>query len=139
MLNELLGKVDERIMELWELVPPAKEAAATTEAKLKALRDQAAAKRAAAESEHEGLQTQYKKKAVERAQAVAAVDPVMLKQYDAVRKSTGSTAMATVTTKSACSHCGMHVPEKAQAQMRAGRITPCESCKRILFIVVPEA
>ncbi len=139
MLNELIGKVDERIMELWELQPPAKVVSDQFEVEIADLRKRAAEKRHAAEEEHAALQARYKKKAAERAEAAAAVDPAMLKQYEAVRKVTGSTAMALVKNGNACSHCGMHVPERVQALMRLGRLMPCESCKRILFILVPEA
>lgn len=139
MLNDLLGKVDGRIMELWEALPPVQAEADAAKRVIEDLRSKAAEKRSAAEQEHQTLQAKYRAKAAERASAVGAVEPGLLRQYEAVKKATGSTAMATVTGKDACSHCGMHVPERGKALIRQGRPTPCESCKRLLFIVMPEA
>lgn len=132
LVNEQRAKVDARILELWELVPPAKEAAAEIEASISALKETIAKKQVAARAEHEHLQASYKAKAAERAPAAAKVPKPLLDVYEKLRAKL-DVGMALVTNDNRCESCGMLVPTKALEHIREDKVTQCEQCRRILF------
>lgn len=132
LVNEQRSKVDSRILELWELVPPAKAAAADVENQIAQLRQSMAKKQTAAKAEHEQLQASYKAKAAERAPAAASVPKPLLEVYEKLRAKL-DVGMALVTHDNRCESCGMLVPTKALEHIREDKVTQCEQCRRILF------
>lgn len=139
MLKGLSSSLDDKLLALMEEAPAAKAKVDGVEKELAIARQALATKQSEAKESHAEMQARYTAKGAERNALAKTIDESMLRQYEQIRKSTGSTAMATVTNLDRCSHCGMQVPEKAKDSIRSGRITTCESCKRILFIVMPEA
>lgn len=137
MLKALSEELDGKLLDLYDRAPGLEKQTATVEAELQALAKTIRAKQEAAKAEHERLQAAYQSKGSERAAALAKVEPAMKATYEAIRAKTGSTAMALVTKDDRCAHCGMHVPEKASDAIRTGRVTQCEQCRRILFILMP--
>jgi predicted nucleic acid-binding Zn-ribbon protein len=135
-IHELRGKIDGRILELWDLVPPAKERASDIEGKISALKETIAKKQAAAKSEHERMQAEFKAKASLRPALTKNVPPLLLTQYEKLREKLG-VGMALVTNEHRCSVCGMHVPEKAFAFIIEDKVMQCENCRRILFRLEP--
>lgn len=132
LVNEQRAKIDSRILELWDLVPPAKEAAANIEAQITELKETMAKKQVAAKSEHEKLQAAFKAKAAERAPAAARVPKPLLEVYEKLRAKL-DVGMALVTPDSRCESCGMLVPTKALEHIREDKVIQCEQCRRILF------
>ena len=132
MVMEHRSKNDSRILELWEILPPAKEISAELEGKITALKVEIAKKQAAAKVEHEKLQAAYKAKAAERAAALKDVAPNLLSQYEKLKEKL-DVGMAMVTDEHRCGSCGMHVPEKAFEFIIEDRVVQCEQCRRILF------
>ncbi|MBX3112527.1 MAG: hypothetical protein KF857_11000 [Fimbriimonadaceae bacterium] len=139
MLTGLVITLDDKATALRGQAKPLRDKVKQAEAKVAELRQAGLAKQEAAKAEHARLEAEYKQAAAKRPDAAKAVDPGLLRTYEAVRAKTGNTAMATVTPQDRCQHCGMHVPEKALDAIRSGRPAQCEQCRRILFIVVPEA
>ena len=129
---EQRGKIDSRILELWEILPEAKEVAAHVEGQIATLKDAIAKKQAKAKAEHEKLQVEFKAKAALRPSLVKNVPPQLLAQYDKLREKLG-VGMALVTREHRCSVCGMHVPEKAFTYILEDKVIQCENCRRILF------
>ena len=128
-----LSKNDERLLELYELLPPAKSQAEAVEREIASLKEAIATKQAASRAQHAKLQEAYKAKAAERAPRAGRVPKPLLDQYELIRGRLGGIAMATVTEGHRCSFCGMHVPEKAFEALGLDRVVPCENCRRILF------
>lgn len=131
-IHELRAKNDERILELWDLVPPAKEAAKSIEDQISSLKSAVAKKQVAAKAEHEQMQIRYKATAAKRPELVKAVPVPLLSIYDKLREKLG-VGMAMVTNDHRCGACGMHVPEKAFTMIIEDKVTQCENCRRILF------
>lgn len=103
-------------------------------AKLEELEVSIQQKRLKAEEDHVQLKTAFKEVGGQRAEREAAVEPDLLKVYDAARKKTGNTGMALVTSESRCGACGVPVPERTRDAIRLGKTQQCESCRRVLFI-----
>lgn len=133
MLKGQREKCDERILELWDLVPPAQAKADELKGAVDRRKQALAKRRDAAQAEHKKLQEHYSAKAAERGPRATPVPQPLLVQYEQVRKRTGDTAMAVVTEHQTCAACGMRVPEKANEALKDDRLTFCESCGRILF------
>jgi len=132
LVMEHRSKNDERILELWEILPPAKEIASHLEGEISKLKEMIAKKQAAAKIEHEKLQQAFKLKAAERPAALKDVPPALLEQYEKLRAKL-DVGMAMVTDDHRCGSCGMHVPPKAFEFIIEDRVIQCENCRRILF------
>lgn len=83
------------------------------------------------------LEAEYKKVTALRPGLAEKVTKPMLVQYDAIRQKAGGVGMAEITPKSTCGMCGMTLPEKAIELARMDKLVSCESCRRILILVVP--
>lgn len=126
------SKIDARILELWELLPPAREIAAELEGKITQLKDQIATKQVEAKKEHERLQADFKAKASERGPLAKRVPQLLLDHYEKLRSKL-DVGMAMVSNDNRCIACGMHVPPKAIVFINEDRVVQCENCRRILF------
>lgn len=130
-------ELDERILDLWDRVPPAqvleKERAAAVAEKQAAL--EAHQKRVLAE--RATLADSYKKLAAQRPALASKVDPGLLKQYDAIRQKYGGIGMAEVLDSGACGACGTTLPRRTVVAVAEDRLEHCESCHRLLFKAVP--
>lgn len=85
------------------------------------------------------LEAEYKKVVAMRPGIAEKVTKPMLVQYDAIRQKAGGVGMAEITPKSTCAMCGMALPEKAIELAKMDKLVSCESCRRILILVVPGA
>ena len=138
MLRDLLEKHDGRLLELYELIPVATEAAKSVNAKLAALQKAVEVKRARAVERHGEIKKEFDATRSQRPAAAKAVEKDVLDRYEEVRKRTGSTAMAVVTDDGRCSDCGISVPEKQMKDLDHDRLTFCQGCHRIMIKLVAE-
>ena len=126
--------LDERILELWELVPPAKEAADKIE---KAIADKKTElgeyQKKVVLAKHQ-LESEFKKQSSLRPEVAKLVPPAMLSRYDAIRQKHGGVGMAQINRqKGACGACGMQLPTKAIESAKEERMVTCEACHRLLY------
>lgn len=133
MLKKQRESQDGRIMELWELVPPAKEAVEAVEkaiaaktAELKEYQKKVVAYKAQ-------IETAFKQKVAERPGAAQGIPPAILSRYDNIRQKHDGIAMTRVNKGGFCSTCGTHLAEKLIEAAKEGRIATCEGCSRILY------
>lgn len=127
------SEMDGRLLELMDLVPPAKAAADAVQAKIdEAKRDLAVHQKQVVQLKT-SLEQQFKEITAKRATALADVPKPMVVRYDAVRQRTGGVGMADVVKGGFCGMCGTHLPEKLIEGAKEGRIVTCESCHRILY------
>ncbi|HRI44675.1 MAG TPA: hypothetical protein PLL78_10750 [Fimbriimonadaceae bacterium] len=129
--------LDERILELWELVPAAQalekehsEHLSHKQAELDAYQNRVVEQRTL-------LADSYKKLAAQRPDLAKAVDPGLLRQYDAIRQKYGGIGMAEVLDSGACGSCGTTLPRRTVVAVAEDRLEHCESCHRLLFKAVP--
>ncbi|MBS1715420.1 MAG: hypothetical protein JST30_13910 [Armatimonadetes bacterium] len=131
-LKERSGKIDDRLLELYEEVPPAKAKAEEAERRISALRGTIAEKQSAAKEEHVRLQEAYKREAAKRATAKAAVPGPLFSLYERIREKS-DVGMAMVSDDHRCEACGMPVSEKFFDALVHDKVMQCENCRRILF------
>ncbi len=137
-LKELSSKNDDRLLELYELAPPAveaekevKEKLEAKEAELQNLKENSAAMLAE-------IKSNFAQLIKERPEAAKGIDAGSMSLYEAARKKTGGIGMAEVDDDGYCSVCGVTVPERSKALIREDKVSTCEECKCVLFVMVPE-
>ncbi|HSI72050.1 MAG TPA: C4-type zinc ribbon domain-containing protein [Fimbriimonas sp.] len=133
-LKKQRGKADERILELWELLPPAEAAASGVQKRLEDKKQQLAERRKKAVQEKGMLEADYKKYTALRPELAEAVkNPTLLARYDSLRQRHSGLGMAEVTRKQSCGVCGTNLPERTIQMLKDDKLVTCESCHRILY------
>jgi predicted nucleic acid-binding Zn-ribbon protein len=127
------SEMDERLLELMELTPPAKAAADAIQTKIDDAKHALTAHQKEVVQAKGDLERQFKEISAKRVTALADVPQAMLLRYDAIRQRTGGVGMADVVKGNFCGMCGTHLPEKLIEGAKDGRIVTCESCHRILY------
>lgn len=132
-LKARLGGVDERILQLWEEVPPAQEKADRLFEDLKV-----------AEAELEGYLKKYAAVKAEieaklaqlldlRTKAVVGCDPELLAKYDVVREHRHGIGLAPVQDGE-CGVCHNSIPKLQKERIEEGEsLETCEGCGRYLY------
>lgn len=136
MLKELSDQNDEKLLELYDQVPPAVAAADKLKAEMDAMEVEIKAKRERAVARHAEIKAEYEALKAQRLESAAEVGREMREKYEETRKRTGDVAMAEVTEEGRCSQCGMAVPTKQSKMLDDDRLVACEGCHRILFKAV---
>jgi len=127
------GSHDDRILELWELVPPAEKAADALKSQLDKQKVLLVERRKLAVVEKEHLQSEFKRLSTARGPLAAAVgNPSLLGRYDSIRQR-HDTGMAEVTKTNHCGACGTHLPERTIETLKDDKMAACESCHRLLY------
>lgn len=131
-LKRQRAKHDDRIMELLELAPPAKAAAAAVEAKVAKVKAELSAHRKAAMELKTKLEEEFKRLNAARPEAAKGIDAGLLARYDAIRAKQG-TGMADIKKGSSCAGCGNLLPARTLEALKVDRTVTCEQCHRILY------
>jgi uncharacterized protein len=133
-LNHQRASHDDRIMELWDLVPPAKAEAEKVEKAIEAKKAELAEYQKKVVQVKHQLETQFKEKSVQRPTVAKEVPPALLARYEATRQKQSGIGMAQINLKNkSCAGCGMKLPEKAIESAKEDRLATCEGCHRILY------
>jgi uncharacterized protein len=133
-LKKQREKFDERILELWEELPPAEKEAAAIQEQIAAKKQELTARRKKALTEKEQLEAEYKKYAGARSQLAQDVkNPSLIAKYEAIRQRHGGIGMTDVTRTGHCGGCGTHLPERTVQMLKDDRSATCESCHRLLY------
>lgn len=125
--------LDGRLLELLELVPPARHAADAIESKIDEKKRLLAVHQKEVMVTKTKLEQQFKEVSAKRNEAASLVPKPILARYEAIRQKVGGVGMAEVVRGGFCGMCGTHLPEKLIESAREGRIATCESCHRILY------
>ncbi|MCB8932183.1 MAG: hypothetical protein M9921_15195 [Fimbriimonadaceae bacterium] len=134
MLKRHRGDLDGRLMELWELVPPAKQKAEAVKERLEAKKAELVAHRQKVVKLKETLEADFKVRTGERPRALEGIPKVMLERYERSREKHGGIAMTRITGRpSSCEMCGTLLPERLIEGAKEGRLVECESCHRFLY------
>ncbi len=132
-LKKQRAETDERILQLWELVPPAQAEADAIEAEIATKKKELSIHQKNALRIKGELESEYKERTAERPAAAKAVSPGLLARYDAIRKSHHGTGMGLITKGRTCSACGTLVAERTIQGVKDDRIVTCDECHRILY------
>ncbi len=125
---------DDRILQLWDEVEPAKEAVAkakaeyqTAEAKSKEYADKFNAIKAEFEQKFAQLQEA-------RIKEVVNCDPDILRKYDAMRQKRGGVGLS-VVVEGMCTACQTAIPRKQLGDLKTGEtLETCENCLRYIYL-----
>jgi uncharacterized protein len=133
-LKEVKSGHEDRVLELMELVPPAKDrfdritkAVGVKTRELAAWKKEAVAKR-------EVLEVRYRELNTVRPTLTSAVPAPLLAKYESIRQKHHGIGMAYVTKENTCGECGTMVPEMSLSALRDDQVKVCESCHRILYL-----
>lgn len=123
---------DGRLMELYDLVPPAKAALSVLNAEIATVKAQLAEKRKSALATKGELEKAYLALGQKRPEVAKIVPAPLLARYESIRKNHG-TGMAEVIKQKQCGSCGMSLPERTIATLQDDKIVTCEACHRVLY------
>lgn len=133
LLKRQRSELDERLLELWEVVPPAKQ-------KLDLARDAIQAKKAELADYQKrlvihkaNLEAAFKEATAKRPAALENVDKGMLAKYDAIRQKHSGLGMSRIEKNGSCELCGTLLPRKTVETAKDGRWVTCEACHRVLY------
>ena len=124
---------DEKILGLWDVIPPAKEAASKIEAKIVEKQKQVNERKKAAMAEKTFLETEFARLTKLRPDALRGIGPGLMNKYDSIRQRMGGVGMAEATRKNTCGGCGTVLAERMVQSLKEEKVVTCESCHRILY------
>jgi hypothetical protein len=131
-LKRQRDKNDDRLLELMDLLPPAKTAAEKVEAKIAERKKALAEAKKAALATKAQLEAEFARLTKLRPEAAKNVSPPLLARYDSIRQKQG-TGMAEVVKKRSCGGCGTMLPERTLVGAQEDKTVTCETCHRILY------
>jgi predicted nucleic acid-binding Zn-ribbon protein len=133
-LKERRAKNDERILELWEQLPPAKQAEDVAAEAVKA----AEARLAEYRTKYDVFQKEYETRMADlvekRKDVVSGVDPALFKKYEQNRDKRHGIGVA-IVVDGMCTLCSTPVPKKQLGDIILGHtLQACENCFRFLYV-----
>ncbi len=134
MLGRQREKLDERILELMDIVDARKSALAAAQASLAQYEQAYASHMQKLKKEYNALVMKSRELIPLREKAAALVDPILLKRYEASRASKGGVVVSKVVGGD-CSACHTNLLGTQLRGLKADTdIQTCESCGRILYL-----
>lgn len=133
MLKRQRGESDVRILELWELVPPAKAKAEEANKRIEELKAQLKEFQKGVIETKTKLEQEFKLASAQRNPMAADLPAGLLAKYDSIRNRHGGIGMARIQKNGSCGSCGTRLPTKVIEDVKDDRTVTCESCHRILF------
>lgn len=134
ILKRHRGELDERILEIWEELPPAKERAEEFEKVLAQRKQLLAQEQKAAIQTKTQLEAEFKQKMAERPALAKEVSPTLLARYEGIRQKHGGVGIGDVDVKTVtCAACGTSLPTRTIEALKEDKLITCESCHRILY------
>ncbi len=133
MLKKQREKNDEKLLELWEELPPAQAAAKAIEAKIADAKKTFAERRKSALAKKAELEADYAKLLKARPDAEKLVEKSLLARYEGIRARSHGVGMCGVYKGTQCAGCGTNLPTRSIEHLKDDRIVTCEACHRILY------
>lgn len=133
ILKRQRGAHDERILELWELVPPAAAKAEEAAKQIDAAKTELAEFQKEVLQKRSKLEQEFRARSAERPEAAKKVEPALLTRYESIRQKHGGLGMTTIDKRGACMLCGTLLPRKTVEAALEDRVVTCETCHRILY------
>ncbi len=133
MLSREIGKVEDRILELMELLESKRSSIQEREAELKSVHERVAAARSKYETTGSRLQREIAELEARREERASGVGARLLKRYEQIRVRQGNLGLVRVTGTT-CAGCRIALPSETVKGLKAGRRDlTCENCARLLF------
>jgi predicted nucleic acid-binding Zn-ribbon protein len=134
ILKRQRAELDDRILEIWEELPKAKEQLNRIEKAIEQRKELLAGQQKAALAEKATLEAEFKQKTAMRPEAAKEIPPTLLARYEAIRAKHDGIGMGEVDVKNgACGACGTKLPTRTIESLKEDKVVTCESCYRILY------
>lgn len=134
LLKKHRGELDERIMQIWEELPPAKQKLERVEKAIAERKQKLAQEHKAALQTKAQLEAEFKQKSAERPAAAKELSPTLLARYEGIRQKHGGVGMGEVDIRrKTCGACGTSLPTRTIESLKEDKLVTCESCHRILY------
>lgn len=127
------GDIDLRILELWDLIPPAKADSDDLASKIALKERELAEFRAKSADNRTFLESEFKAKSALRPGLAAKVSKELLTKYDSIRQKHGGIGMAEVMANQSCGACGTKLPDRSVLMAVEKKMISCEACHRMLY------
>ncbi|HUV05537.1 MAG TPA: C4-type zinc ribbon domain-containing protein [Armatimonadota bacterium] len=136
MLGRQKDKLEERILELLDIIEERKSAIASAQATLKQQEDELAAIMEKRRRDEASLLARIKELSAQREKALPAVEPALLKRYEALRPRARGVVVSKVEADS-CSTCHVQITSGRLREIRSSaEKETCENCGRMLYLEV---
>ena len=134
MLGRQKGKLEERILELYDIVEERKAAYNVAESTLKQQESELEAFLEKRRQNEASLVHKIQELSARREKAVQEVDPILLKRYEMLKARCGGVAVSKVEGDS-CSVCRTQITGYMMRMLKTSEdLQTCENCGRILYL-----
>lgn len=134
ILKRQRGELDERILQIWDELPPERERASTLEKTIEQRKLVLAQEHKSALEAKSKLEAEFKATAAKRPQVAKEVPSTLLTRYESIRQKHGGIGMGEVDVKKkSCGACGTSLPTRTIEAIKEDKLVTCESCHRILY------
>ena len=134
MLGRQKGKLEERILELMDIVEERKSALDAAQTASKQREDELAALLEKRAQDEAALTAKIKELSAKREEAIPAVDSVLLKRYEAMRAHLSGIVVSKVEGDR-CSVCHTNIMGGMMRELKADKeLQTCENCGRMLYL-----
>ena len=134
MLGRQKGKLEERILELYDIVETNKASLTSAQSELKRWEDDLAKQMEKVRQEAATLTARIQELTQAREQAMPAVNPALVKRYESMRQRSGGVVVSKVEDLN-CSACHTQIITGLMRELQADKtIFACENCGRLLYL-----
>lgn len=133
ILKKQRGDMDGRLLELWDLVPPAKKEADSAHAAIQTKKAELADYQKRVIAHRAKLEAAFKEATAKRPAALEKVEKSMLARYESIRQKHNGLGMSRIEKNGSCELCGTLLPRKTIETAKEGRWVTCEDCHRALY------
>lgn len=127
------NNMDDRLLELLDLVPPAQAAAKVVEKKVEDAKARLVARRKKAVEEKAMLEADYAKMNAARPGALKNVSASYLARYENAKQRGNGIGMVDLSKSQTCNGCGTQIPIRTILLLKEDKLVTCEACHRILY------
>jgi uncharacterized protein len=133
ILKQQRGELDERILQIWDELPPEQEKADKIEKGIAQRKTLLAQEQKAAMQAKAQLEAEFKEKSAMRPQHAKEIAPTLLARYEGIRQKHGTGMGEVDVKKRSCGACGTSLPTRVIEALKEDKVVTCESCHRILY------
>ena len=128
------GKLEERLLELYDIVESRKSDIANAQASLKQWEANLAEHLEKIRQETATLTARIQELSKAREAALPGVDPMLVKRYESMRQRSGGVVVSKVEAEN-CSACHTQIITGLMRELQADKtISTCENCGRLLYL-----
>lgn len=132
-LKDQSAKNDEKILELWEKLPPVEKEFEEAKTKVSKMVSDFEAWKVKAATAKQEMAVKYKKYQERRPEIAKTISASLLNRYESTAKSSHGIGMSLVTKENTCQECGSKIAERILMMLHEDQVATCEECRRILY------